>query len=54
MVECKHDNGWILKDEISIMDDGEDNIEAIFECNNIGCGCLRKLKFDINNVEVVD
>jgi len=50
-ITCKHENGWVLKEEIVIDEEGDDNLIAEFECNNIGCRKRKKFKFDVINVE---
>lgn len=55
-MNCKHLDGWVLKEEIVINPDplkSNDNIEAEFECNTIGCNKRKKFKFDIILIEEV-
>lgn len=55
---CKHENGWVLKEEIAInsSSSNEPFDEHIIECecNNLDCKVRKKIKFDIINIEVVD
>ena len=53
--ECKHTDGWILKEEIVISTKWEnDNNIAEFECNHLDCGAKKKFKFDIDNIKESD
>lgn len=51
-MKCKHEDGWVIKEEIAINPDWEnDNLESEFECNTVGCNARKTFKFDITNIE---
>lgn len=51
---CNHKDGWILKEEIVVNSEiDNDNFEAEFVCNHLGCGEKKKFKFDVTNLEEV-
>ena len=54
--KCKHDNGWVLKEEICIMPDEsgcECGLIANFECNNLNCKERKRFKFTIDDLKEV-
>jgi len=55
---CEHKDGWVLLDaddlEAINPDLTNDNLEATFECNSIGCVKRKTFKFDIVNVEEIE
>jgi len=56
MNKCKHENGWILLDNICIMPDkfGQDyDIRGTFQCNNLDCKAIKRFKFSIDKFEEI-
>ena len=51
-MKCKHENGWVVKEEFVVSDGDNENIIVDCECNNLNCKERIKLKFDIINVEL--
>ena len=42
---CKHEDGWVLKEEVCI---GQDNIPVEVQCNHLGCGFRKFVEIDIS------
>lgn len=53
--ECKHENGWITKEEFCLFNDVLKNNDNIIECecNNLDCNERRRFKFDLCCIEEV-
>jgi len=45
---CKHKDGWVVKEEFAISDEGECEVEC--ECNTIGCKKRKTFIFNIENM----
>ena len=50
---CKHDDCWILKEEIVVSTTWDENFEADFQCNHLGCKEIKRFKFNVSNLEEV-
>jgi hypothetical protein len=55
MKECKHTEGWVLREPIVLSDsvDEDNDFEEILECNVIGCGATKHFKFGIMYLEEI-
>lgn len=54
-MNCKHENGWVAKEEFCIgsPESWGENIEVECECNNSGCGKRRTFRFDISCIKEI-
>ena len=53
-MNCKHNDGWYLSDGeyfVINLEQNNDNLEALFTCNTIGCKEIKKFRFEIINIE---
>lgn len=57
--ECKHNNGWILSDEICVgidtttPEDTDTQMIAKFRCNNSNCKEVKVFRFEITNFKEI-
>lgn len=51
-MKCKHEDGWIVKEEICINDNILDEIETEVECNKTGCGKRMIATFTIMSLKL--
>jgi|TARA_Y100000310_G_C20469382_1_gene709212 hypothetical protein len=52
--ECKHKDGWVLKEEIALMPNSDnDSMVAEFECNTLGCHQMKEFTFDVSTMKEV-
>lgn len=54
MKKCKHENGWICKEEFCVgidtnIDDSDYQLIADFQCNNLDCKKIKRFRFGVCN-----
>ena len=51
--KCKHENGWVCCDNISVHEGNNFDLVADFRCNNLDCKVIKTFKFDVDNFEEI-